>query len=313
MADIFLSYSRKDSDVAQRLASVLEARGWNVFWDRTIPAGKTWREVIGSALETARAVVVLWSPASVASNWVMEEAERGLARKALIPACIGGVQPPLGFGSIQAADLSAWAAGDNEAAIQSFLGDVARAMGAAPAEPPRRSAAPPRAAAPAPAPVPAAPMPARPGVPRAVWLVLPALLIALAGGWFGWERLSAAAAAERGKLQSAQRQADEATAALERAEQERRADAGAGNYQALVSQCRQEPSWKWDCVVPAVRRIDAFLPGQPCACVGRILRHNETGLYRCEQHAPGCGGVSFTRTLGYPPEMAWYTDVTPPR
>ena len=52
MADIFLSYASEDIDKAQRLAQALTAHG-SVFWDRTIPAGKTWREFISFELERA--------------------------------------------------------------------------------------------------------------------------------------------------------------------------------------------------------------------------------------------------------------------
>ena len=33
MADIFISYSQKDRDVATALAAALEARGYTVWWD----------------------------------------------------------------------------------------------------------------------------------------------------------------------------------------------------------------------------------------------------------------------------------------
>ena len=77
-------------------------------------------------------MVVLWSQRSVTSHWVLEEADYGLRRRVLIPALIESAEPPLGFGSIQAADLSTWAGNDEDAAIQQFLGDVAGILGPAP-------------------------------------------------------------------------------------------------------------------------------------------------------------------------------------
>ena len=70
MGDIFISYASEDRPRAQTLAEALAGQGWSTFWDRTIPTGKTWREVIGAALEEARCVVVLWSDESADSRWV---------------------------------------------------------------------------------------------------------------------------------------------------------------------------------------------------------------------------------------------------
>lgn len=85
---------------------------------------------------------------------------------------------------------------------------------------------------------------------------------------------------------------------------------GGDAYQALVEVCLQQPGWQWSCDVPAIPDIEPFLDG-PCMCFGRILMHLETGLFRCEELSDECGGVSFMKTLGYPPEPDWYEDVTP--
>jgi hypothetical protein len=49
MADIFISYAREDLATAQRLAEALRACGWSVFWDRRIPAGQRFAEIIAAA------------------------------------------------------------------------------------------------------------------------------------------------------------------------------------------------------------------------------------------------------------------------
>jgi hypothetical protein len=108
MSDIFLSYARADRDKAAGLAGALERRGWSVWWDNDIPAGKTWAEVIQRALEDARCVVVLWSPASVRSHWVNTEAREGLRRNVLVPVLLEALAMPLEFRSLQAADLAGW-------------------------------------------------------------------------------------------------------------------------------------------------------------------------------------------------------------
>jgi TIR domain len=106
MPDIFISYAREDEDRVKGLVDALEQRGCSVFWDGTIPPGQTWRSHIGDALNSAKCVIVAWSRYSVNSRWVMEEADEGLKRNALIPVRLDAVDPPLGFRSIQAADLT---------------------------------------------------------------------------------------------------------------------------------------------------------------------------------------------------------------
>lgn len=46
MTDIFVSYATEDRDRVRPLVEVLEAEGWDVFWDREIPPGRSWDDVI---------------------------------------------------------------------------------------------------------------------------------------------------------------------------------------------------------------------------------------------------------------------------
>lgn len=105
MADIFISYAREDRPLAERLARALEAEGRSVWWDREILAGHDFADVIAGELARARCVLVIWSPSSIGSHWVRDEAREGLERKALVPVLVGEVEPPLGFRSIHAARL----------------------------------------------------------------------------------------------------------------------------------------------------------------------------------------------------------------
>ena len=131
MSDIFISYAKEDRVWAESLAQRLRKRGWSVFWDRTIPTGKTWRGVVGKELEDAHCVIVLWSDASISSDWVHEEADDGRQRGILLPAFKENVIPPIGFRHIQAEDLTNW---DNKEDSLAFLGliDDIRALLASP-------------------------------------------------------------------------------------------------------------------------------------------------------------------------------------
>jgi TIR domain/Bacterial Ig-like domain (group 2) len=105
---IFLSYANEDRETARAVAKLLESAGYSVWWDRRIPAGRTWRSMIEQALAEMHGMVVLWSNHSVESDWVKEEAEEARALGRLIPVLIEPVKPPVGFRSIQAAELTDW-------------------------------------------------------------------------------------------------------------------------------------------------------------------------------------------------------------
>lgn len=129
MNDIFLSYAHEDQQRTIKLAQALEAQGWTVFYDRTLSAGSTWRESIGQVLETAGCVVVVWSKHSIASHWVVEEADDGQMRKVLVPVLFDQVRPPIGFRSIQAADLINWKGDLADEAFRYLLNSIAKIIG----------------------------------------------------------------------------------------------------------------------------------------------------------------------------------------
>jgi hypothetical protein len=108
MADIFISYARADRPRAEELAHALERTGWSVWWDREIPPGRSFDEVIEEALTAARCVIVVWSDASVRSEWVKTEAAEAAQRRILVPILADGARIPLEFRRIQAAALHDW-------------------------------------------------------------------------------------------------------------------------------------------------------------------------------------------------------------
>ena len=133
MADIFLSYAREDRDIAELVARLLKSGGWTVFWDANIKAKAEWRRVLESELDSARALIVLWSRASVASSWVTDEAERG--RDKLISVRIADVPMPLGFNQQQSVDLVAWRGGRHPE-IDRLIAAVSETLRADPPRPP---------------------------------------------------------------------------------------------------------------------------------------------------------------------------------
>jgi len=129
MADIFISFTHKDEERVQHLVRALEELGWSVFWDRHIPAGKTWRSYIGQALNEARCVVVAWSRHSIDSQWVAEEADEGQKRGILVPVLLDAVEPPIGFRSIQAGNLVEWVPGRPSSRFEQLTRDIEAVLG----------------------------------------------------------------------------------------------------------------------------------------------------------------------------------------
>jgi formylglycine-generating enzyme required for sulfatase activity len=136
MADIFLSYTRADRDIASRIVVLLEAHGWSVWWDAEISGGRRWDAEIETEINSAHCVVALWTPRSIDREFVLAEANRGRERGTLVPILIDCERPPLAFGLVQARDLSGWDGASETATVRDFLADVRRKLMEAPSADP---------------------------------------------------------------------------------------------------------------------------------------------------------------------------------
>src|SRR5262249_26828042 len=90
LADVFISYSQSDRAIGDTLASSLTERGFDVWWDTELLGSQKFHEVITQQLEAAKATIVIWTPNSVQSEWVIAEAEYARKRKRLIPTRVAG-------------------------------------------------------------------------------------------------------------------------------------------------------------------------------------------------------------------------------
>lgn len=97
---LFISYARDNRAEAQELAHLLEAKGFEVWWDTSLVGGSNFRDVIQRKIVDARKVLVLWSRQSVVSGFVIDEANEARKLGKLIPISIDDAQPPLGFGDV---------------------------------------------------------------------------------------------------------------------------------------------------------------------------------------------------------------------
>jgi TIR domain len=108
MTDLFISYASEDRPIAERLADQLRLDYWEVFWDRTIPAGSLWSKEIQRNLRDARCVIVLWSATSKKSFWVKGEAAESFETNRYLPLLIDKAGPPRLFEHVQAISIARW-------------------------------------------------------------------------------------------------------------------------------------------------------------------------------------------------------------
>jgi hypothetical protein len=129
MADIFISYASKDRNIAEDLAGALSVRGWSVWWDRKIPLGKSYDEVIEKALGGSSCAIVLWSAVSAASEWVRNEASEAKRRGILVPVFLETIDAPLAFRLLNGADLHDWRPGTPHGEFDQLIERVAELLG----------------------------------------------------------------------------------------------------------------------------------------------------------------------------------------
>jgi hypothetical protein len=125
MADIFISYARKDENKVRMLAEALEAHGLSVWWDLKIRTGERFDDRIEQMIEEAKCVIVVWSIHSKRSKYVKDEAAFADKLCKLVPVAIEKVEPPLRFHRIQTQQLSDWDGSDYFPPFQKLVNDIA--------------------------------------------------------------------------------------------------------------------------------------------------------------------------------------------
>ena len=121
MADVFISYARADKARVAPLVAAIEARGWSVWWDPEISPGQEFDDQIDEALQAAKAVLVVWTPTSVASRWVRGEARDAAERGLLVPVRFDQARLPIDVRAIHTTDLDDWGENPASAPAQACL------------------------------------------------------------------------------------------------------------------------------------------------------------------------------------------------
>lgn len=122
--DIFISYSRKDEAIMQRVCEALAVHGLTYWVDANDlkPGTRSWRKAVEQAIENAGCLVVLLSPDGKASKWIEAELDYAESQEKMVfPVLIRGTRAtaaPLGISTAQMVDL---ANGDFDVGIRSLV------------------------------------------------------------------------------------------------------------------------------------------------------------------------------------------------
>lgn len=109
---IFLSYSRKDTEISERVCNALRASNLKVWidTDELKPGTASWRKEVQKAIEQAGCVVVLLSPDAKESKWVEAELDYAETQEKLIMlVLVSGTKStsvPFGFTLSHLIDIS---------------------------------------------------------------------------------------------------------------------------------------------------------------------------------------------------------------
>jgi len=126
--DLFLSYSRRDKDVAERLAGDLKEHGIAVWWDFwEMEVGDLLPRKIEAAVARSAWFVIILSPDAVASSWVRAELDLALTREVeggltILPILYRPCEVPLSLRGKVWADLTT---SSYQAGLESLLRSLA--------------------------------------------------------------------------------------------------------------------------------------------------------------------------------------------
>jgi hypothetical protein len=88
---VFVSYSRRDSEYVAELVKYLKAQGIDIWVDTNLDLGDRWTAEIRTMIDTCAAFVVVMTPAAEDSKWVERELGRALdLGKLIIPVLLEG-------------------------------------------------------------------------------------------------------------------------------------------------------------------------------------------------------------------------------
>ncbi len=132
MADVFISYARKELASARQIKALLEAAGLSVYLDvDRLDAGTQFPDALDREVKSAGAVLGLWTPWALSRRWIKIECRIGLDRGKLVPALMQPIEPhdiPASFYDIQTVDLTAFKGDPGDEAWRTLMRSLARVL-----------------------------------------------------------------------------------------------------------------------------------------------------------------------------------------
>ena len=177
------------------MADALRREGYAVWHDDSPAPGPESSERIAERIGRAKAVVVLWSEAAAASEWVRAEANVARGQGKLVQAVADGAAPPIPFDPARAAPLADWQGASDHPGWSRVREEIAALAGPPPEDartvvalspaPPPPETPPQPASAPQPAPAATAAAPSR---LAPLLIVLALLVLVVGGGAYAWQK-----------------------------------------------------------------------------------------------------------------------------
>lgn len=108
---VFVSYSHRDSDRVFPIIAALKQKMCRVWYDEGLTPGESWNDSIAEHLMHCSQFIVLISPDSIKSKYVMSEINYALTKdKSIIPVILSKTELPAGLemmlGTVQFLDIS---------------------------------------------------------------------------------------------------------------------------------------------------------------------------------------------------------------
>lgn len=91
--NVFISYAKADSQIAEKVADGLKRSGFSVWYDAALLPGTLWSDAVSQALRKSDAMVVIVTPNAAQSEQIRSEINYALSSLAfknrLIPVVVG--------------------------------------------------------------------------------------------------------------------------------------------------------------------------------------------------------------------------------